>query len=258
MNIKILVSIILLSVLLTACNRVPLYNELSEVQANEMAAVLLSAGIDARKAPAGDKTNWMVSVNEQSIPHAMEVLAAHGLPGDQFETLGDVFKKKGFVSSPLEEKARYLYGLSQELAHTLSAIDGVLSARVHIALPERDFLTEESKPSSASVVLVTQPDAEIVNRETDVKAIVKDSIEGLDDVNKVTVKYFAAPQVSTPPREPRDMTYVMGTWPRLDVGASILAVALIGGSSIWLARNPLLAWRRRAKKRKLEIHGDLE
>lgn len=249
MNTKQIVTLLILSVLLSACNRVSLYNELSEMQANEMAAVLLTAGIDARKAPAKDKINWTITVSQQNIPRAMEVLAANGLPGAHFETLGDVFKKKGFVSSPLEEKARYLYGLSQELANTLSALDGVLSARVHIALPERDFLAEQAKPSSASVVLLIQPGAEIVDRETDVKAIVKDSIEGLDDVNKVTVKYFEAPPVSAPPTELQNSQTFEVASADLTYGAAIFAaIFFVGGSVVWLLKLPFRARRHRAMK----------
>ncbi len=223
-----------LAVLLTACGKVDLYNGLSEVQANEVAAALLAQQIGADKRRADDKKGWVVSVAKADMADAMRVLSGAGLPRREYQSLGDVFAKKGFVSSALEEKARYVHGLSQELAQTLTAIDGVRDARIHIAMPERDALTAEAKPSSASVVIVVHPGASITSRETDIKAIVKDGIEGLDDVNKVTVKFFDAPQMEElAPRE--QLSIAALPYPESQIG---IAVA-VGGIALWW----LLHWR---------------
>ncbi|MCG8614167.1 MAG: hypothetical protein MI864_26950 [Pseudomonadales bacterium] len=104
--------------------------------------------------------------------------------------MGDVFKKEGFVSSPTEERARFLYAISQELTQTLMEIDGVITARVHVALPEKALLSENQGSASVSVVVIQSPNANLSNYETDIKAIITDGVEGLDDVNKVTVKFF--------------------------------------------------------------------
>ncbi len=222
------VGLALLCVLVSGCGRVVLYDGLSEQQANEVTAELIAAGIDADKLRSDDKKRWSVRVAQARIPASMEVLRAAGLPRNEYATLGQVFEKKGFVSSPLEEKARYLHGLSQELAHTLSELRGVLVARVHIALPEKDLLSEQAKPSSASVVLVVREASELVDRETDIKAIVKDSIEGLDDVNKVTVKFFTSPAAARQVLEPAAVasTHQAAVFPTTEL--SLLAFALAG------------------------------
>ena len=185
-----LLAIVLSLMLVTGCTRTPLYSDLNEQQANELMAALLGAGITAEKSSSPKQQTWEIRVAGSDIPQAMQVLNAQGLPRVQYRSLGDVFKKEGFASSALEEKARYLYGLSQELSHTLSRIDGVVEARVHIALPERDPLGTQTQDSSASVILFERPGANLRSRETDIKVFVKDSVEGLDDVNKVTVKFF--------------------------------------------------------------------
>ena len=72
-------------------------------------------------------------------------------------TLGDTFRKEGVISTPLEERARYIYALSQELEATLSNIDGVIVARVHVVLPERVAPGEPVQPASASVFIKHDP-----------------------------------------------------------------------------------------------------
>ena len=129
----------------------------------------------------------------------MAVLTAAGLPRQQLRSLGDVFPKEGFVSSPLEERARYVFALSQEVEQTLLQFDGVVDARVHIALPERNVLDDKPQSASASVVIIEQPGAHLESRETDIKAIVTDGIEGLRDVNRVTVKFFTRRPAGAPP-----------------------------------------------------------
>jgi len=175
---------------LAGCARAPLYSALTERQANDVQAALLSAHIDADKAAVPKTDLWSVSVAHDEIPQAMAVLNAAGLPRQQLHTLGDVFPKEGFVSSPLEERARYVFALSQEVQHTLMALDGVVDARVHIALPDRNLLDDKPQSASASVVIIERPGASLESRETDIKAIVTDGIEGLRDINRVTVKFF--------------------------------------------------------------------
>lgn len=241
----------LLVLLLAGCGRVVLYSEVSEQQANEMIGALIADGIDAEKRRADEQ--WSVLVRREQIPQAMQSLASRGLPREDFKSLGDVFEKDGFASSPLEEKARYLFGLSQELSATLQGIDGVISARVHIALPERDLLSESAPPSSASVVIVEAPGSNVRDRETDIKAIVKDSIEGLEDINKVTVKFFTgtpalpAPVAGATKSEPR----IAGLSPVLALTIAAGVLCLLLGLALAPAREALRRLRAQRDARPL-------
>jgi type III secretion protein J len=183
-------ALLLAAGILTGCSRSPLYTDLTETQANEVQAALLSAHIDAQKAQMTKAKGWSIAVAHDEIPNAMAVLGAAGLPRQSLRTLGDVFPKESFVSSPLEERARYIFALSQEVQQTLMQLDGIVDARVHIALPERSLLDDKPQSASASVVIIERPGANLELRETDIKAIVTDGIEGLKDVNRVTVKFF--------------------------------------------------------------------
>jgi type III secretion protein J len=182
------VSLLLTAALLAGCGgRDPLYSKLDEQQANEMLAVLVGAGIDASKTAVED--SWSIDVARSGVPKAMQVLKAEGYPHDSYQSLGDVFRKEGFVSTPLEERARLLYALSQELSRTISAIDGVVVARVHLAIPERNPLSEAKQLSSASVFIKHKPGSQVVNKAASIKALVVNSVEGLPYDN-VTVTFF--------------------------------------------------------------------
>ena len=195
-----LTTLLLAAGTLAGCSRSPLYTDLTETQANEVQAALLSAHIDTQKTQITKAKGWSIAVAHDEVPNAMAVLGAAGLPRQSLRTLGDVFPKENFVSSPLEERARYIFALSQEVQQTLMQLDGIVDARVHIALPERSLLDDKPQSASASVVIIERPGANLELRETDIKAIVTDGIEGLKDVNRVTVKFFtrhAAAAVAT-------------------------------------------------------------
>jgi type III secretion protein J len=174
---------------LSACGHETLYAELDEQQANEMLAALVGEGVDAGK--VRNEKGWSIEVGRSELPAAMRILKAEGLPREHFESLGQVFRKEGFVSTPLEERARLLYALSQELSRTVSAIDGVVVARVHLAIPERRPLSDEKPLSSAAVFIKYKPGSQVVNKAASIKALIVNSVEGLPYEN-VTVTFFAS------------------------------------------------------------------
>ena len=186
--------------LLAGCNQSPLYSDLTEQQANEVEAALLQANVEASKIRAENGEDWAITVAHDQMPLAMDVLRELGLPRFNNLTMGDIFRKEGFVSSPVEERARYLYALSQELSATLMQIDGVVTARVHVALPEQGLLDDQKPSASVSVVIIQQPSVDLSIHETDIKAIITDGVEGVDDVNRVTVKFFTRRGSGTPAR----------------------------------------------------------
>lgn len=138
--------------LLTGCGQqTDLFSGLSEQDANEVIASLAEQSIEARKHM--EKTGVVVVVDSAQLNRAVRILDAAGLPRRARSSLGEIFKKEGVISTPLEERARYIYALSQELEATLSQIDGVVIARVHVVLPERVAPGEPVQPASAAVFI---------------------------------------------------------------------------------------------------------
>ncbi|MCV5948311.1 SctJ family type III secretion inner membrane ring lipoprotein Vsc, partial [Escherichia coli] len=116
-------------------------------------SILLSEGVVATKEP--DKDNKVkLMVDSSQIAFAVDALKRKGYPREQFSTLKEVFPKDDLISSPLAERARLVYAKSQELSSTLSQIDGVLVARVHVVLEDQDLRPgERPTPASASVFI---------------------------------------------------------------------------------------------------------
>jgi type III secretion protein J len=176
---------------LGACKE-DLYSKLTEADVNDMLGALLNAGLDADKVTRDGKT-WTLTVEKDNLAQALSVLHANGMPAQRHANLGEMFKKDGLISTPTEERVRFIYGVSQELADTLTQIDGVVSARVHVVLPNNDPLAERVKPSSASVFVKYLPTARATNLTATVKNLVVRSVEGLSYENVNVVLVEAAP-----------------------------------------------------------------
>lgn len=137
---------------LAACSQqIDLQAGLKDAEANEIITELNRHGIDAYKRPM--KEGVAIVIERADIARATAALQAAGLPRRSLSNLGQVFKKEGMISTPLEERVRYIYGLSEELQYTLQQFDNVISARVHVVLPERIAPGEPIQPSSAAVFI---------------------------------------------------------------------------------------------------------
>jgi type III secretion protein J len=227
---------IALALLLCACSRQELYSQLSERQANEMVAALRSAGIEAEKDVK--EGQFSISTASGDFAQAIRTLSAQGYPRETYDTMGKIFKREGFVSSPLEERARMLHAMSQEISNTLTQIDGVVAARVHLALPEKNPLVDKVQPASAAVFIKHRADRNLSGQVTQIKALVINSIEGLSYDN-VTVALFPAeslPAESAKTQPASPLAQATAATP-LMAGTAAGALALGGGGLLW--------WRRR-------------
>ena len=177
------------AMLLAGCDKeVALHSQLEERQANLVMAALLDEGIACHKTP-GDEGAWNVMISESSFAAAANLLERKGLPRRAYQGVAEVFKKTGMVSSPSEERIRFMDALAQDLSRTISGIDGVVDARVHVVLPENDPFAKNALPSSAAVAIRSRWNADIADLVPSIKNLVKNSIEGLK-YEKISVTVF--------------------------------------------------------------------
>ena len=177
-------------ILLLAGCKVPLYSSLNEQEANEIVAALTAEAIVAAK-ERQESNGWSVQVEEAQMGAALDVLRTQGLPQERYVSMGDVFQKQGLVSTPAEERMRYIHAMSQELAQTLRGVDGVVAARVHVVIPANDPLSDKIRPSSAAVFIKHRPDVDLRLLTPAVKDLVAHSIEGLTH-DQVSLSLFEA------------------------------------------------------------------
>ncbi len=160
----------------------PLYSNLSSSDASAVVEQL-----DAQGTPyelAGDGTTVMVPRDQ--VYQSRIDLSAEGLPtgsGGGYSLLDD----QGLTTSDFKERTDFKRAMEGELAKTIEAIDGVETAVVHLAIPEKEVFSKEQDPTTASVLLKTRAGAQVEDEQ--VRAVVNlvaSSVDGLDP-DKVTV-----------------------------------------------------------------------
>ncbi|WP_376091753.1 type III secretion system inner membrane ring lipoprotein SctJ [Roseomonas sp. CCTCC AB2023176] len=252
-------ALLLIPLLLAGC-KVELNRGLSEREANEIVALLLRSGIPAERGTtvaaagpgnAGASRNSTVLIPEARFAESVDILRDAGLPRQQFSNIGEVFRGEGLVSSPTEERARYVWAMGQELSRTVSEIDGVLAARVHLVLPENDPLRRESTPGSASVFIRHAPGAAVANLVPQIKEMVANALPGLTYDRVAVTLVPAATTVAVADaagRQPAALVQVLGLWVHAD--SAPLVRTLIGiAAAVVAALLGLVGWLFYARRR---------
>jgi type III secretion protein J len=222
---------------LAACKD-DLYSRLDETQANEMVAILRENGIGADRRIDKDRT-ITVRVEDSRFPDAVDLLKAHGYPRQSFSNMGAIFNSGSLIVSPTEERAKMMYALSEELARTISSLDGVLTARVHIVLEEDDILHQNNKPSAAAVFIRYSAGIPADHFLPQIKMLVANAVSGVT-YDKVSV--ILVPVEAAPPPARSAMPQFADTLPGLPltllVGGAIVLVLGAAGAAAFLRRHP--------------------
>jgi type III secretion protein J len=180
------------ALMLAGCQQ-EVYSGLSEVEANQMLAILTANGIPVQKVSKGSKDGFTIDVEQRDLLRAIALLKDAGYPKSSYVPFSKTFEKSGMMSSPFEERVRYIHALGEDVAQTLSQIDGVVSARVHIVLPDSPNLGQPVKPSSASVFIKHQPGVDLDFFQPQIRRLVSSAVEGLEYSAVSVVLVEAAP-----------------------------------------------------------------
>lgn len=127
---------------------IPLYGQLNSKDSGEIVEALQRQNIHFK---LDDKTG-LVLVDANKVHEARIRLAGEGIPSHSstgFDSLLD--KDSVFGTSQFIERARYVHALEGELEKTISSIEHIKSARVHLAVPKQTAFIKDKKEPSASI-----------------------------------------------------------------------------------------------------------
>jgi flagellar M-ring protein FliF len=168
----VLISIVVIIIILAAKSTYGvLYSNLSTRDSGLIIEKLKEIKVPYRLSTGGS----VIKVPDDRVAELRIELAAAGLPQ------GD---KTSLSASDFVQNINYIGSIERELARTLSQLKGVMSAKVHITLPNRSVSIDEQEEAKASIVLNLRPGARV--NETIVPAVLHltaQSVAGLKPDN---------------------------------------------------------------------------
>jgi type III secretion protein J len=176
---------------------VPVAGALDDGEANRVVVALDRASVDATKEPDPAADNrWRVLVSRDDVPRALSTLRDEELPRTPPAGVLDAVGKGSLVPSEAAEHAQLVAGIAGDLERSLEGVDGVLSARVHLSLPEASPLHDPrdgvaTRPS-ASVLLAHRGSTPPLSSDS-VQRLVAGGVAGMvpADVTVVLVSHAA-------------------------------------------------------------------
>lgn len=133
----------------------PLYSGLSAEDAGQIVEKLKAVKVPHRLTNGGA----CIEVPQEQVYEQRIALAKEGLPASG-QVGFEIFDKSSLPGTEFSNRVNYQRALQGELARTISAMEEVRSARVHLVLPEESLFEQKTK-ASASVVLQSRPGAEL-------------------------------------------------------------------------------------------------
>lgn len=173
-------------------------SDLPETEANRAVVALEEHGVSAEKERDPEtEGRFRVSVARDEAAAAAGVLSRAALPSRENPGVLQSLGSGSMVPSRLAEHARLLSGISGELEQSLQAVDGVVSARVHLAAPERSPLDEPTPARPSASVLIRHRGAAPPLAVSDVQRLVAGAVPGLAAAD-VSVVSTPAPASARP------------------------------------------------------------
>lgn len=98
-----------------------------------------------------------VSVPANDLGIAKIKLSSAGIQKDEGFNYSYLNDSNKLGTSQFVESARYLRALEADLARTIRAIQGISSAKVHIAIPQSNIFADENSKTTASIIINITP-----------------------------------------------------------------------------------------------------
>jgi len=160
----------------------PLFSGLAPADANAIVDQLNTDGVTYKLADGG---STILVPQDQVYAERIKVSAA-GLPS-QGEAGYELLDKQGVMTSEFMQQVTYRRALEGELSKTIKSIDGVKTATVHLAIPEKDVFADDTQKPTASVLVDTGTRSLTSGQVQSIVHLVASSVEGLDPASVTVV-----------------------------------------------------------------------
>lgn len=188
---------VVMTLFVVGCKEV-LYSDLTEIEANEMVAVLAASSVPSSRERDKDGI-YALSVDETYVAEAVVLLRAEGYPKEKFQSLGDVFNSDGIIGTPFEQHARFIHAMNEELSHTLSSISGVRSAKVLTTAPVPGRYERTTPPATASVTVHYEDGFDANGNIGNFKRLVASAVPNLEYENVIVTIFKAGGIITAEP-----------------------------------------------------------
>ncbi len=151
-----------------------LFSNMDTLQAQEVAQYLDEEGVNYQleddgttvKVPAGERDRLRLELSPDMHDQGMGF---------------EIFEDPGLLESEFERRKRFQSALEEELRRTITSLDSVETARVHLALPDPQGFPAEAGEPSASVQLRRSPMVTLEEEQVDgIVYLVTGSVEDLE------------------------------------------------------------------------------
>lgn len=159
--VGLLIFFVYLSLRVSSPSMELLYEDLSTVDSTAITTALSSESISYSVSPDGSR----VLVPADEIGRARMLLAEEGLPSGG--SLGyEIFdQQSGFGTTNFVQNINQVRALEGELSRTISSLEAIRNARVHIVLPQRALFSRETTEARASVMVNVRPGNKIEKQQ---------------------------------------------------------------------------------------------
>lgn len=133
-----------------------LFRELTPKEIDNVSTELSAVNI----AHSIDRGQGIIRVAKPDLTRAKQLVMGSG---NAFrEVTGfEIFNESDFGITDFAQKVNYQRALEGELSRTISSLDSIQSARVHLVLPEEKLFSEEKERVSASITIYVDPGRDI-------------------------------------------------------------------------------------------------
>ncbi|MBJ7536807.1 flagellar basal-body MS-ring/collar protein FliF [Marinomonas transparens] len=162
----------------------PVLSSITDYNADQIVEILSTNNIPFKL----DENTGALLVESDFYHQARLKLAGSGIVSDNIVGMEIMDQEQSLGTSQFVESTRYRRGLEGELSRTITSLQSIKSARVHLAIPKESVFVRDTRKPSASVFLELYPGRRLDRSQVEaIVNLVASSISQLSDKDVTVV-----------------------------------------------------------------------